>query len=162
MELEVLLRGVEIIRRVGPSLAVRGVEYDSRRVGKGSLFVAMQGGANDGNRYISQAAAQGTSAILTDSASAFDLAAREYPEIGIVQVPHGRAALAAVSANFFGHPERELKLSGVTGTNGKTTTAFLLEAMLRRQGRLTVLVGTIEYHVAGAVRVFAPHHTGIA
>ena len=70
----------------------------------------------------------------------------------------GRAALAAVSANFFSHPERALALSGVTGTNGKTTTAFLLDAMLNHAGRKTVLIGTIEYHVAGAVQP-SPHTT---
>ncbi len=76
----------------------------------------------------------------------------------MIEVAHGRRALAAIAANFFAHPEAQLKLSGVTGTNGKTTTAFLLEAMLRHQGRKTVLAGTIEYHAAG--RVFpAPHTT---
>ncbi len=158
MELDVLLRAVEVVRRVGPSLPMCGVEYDSRRVGKGSLFVAMQGGTTDGNCYIPQAVAQGATAILTDSPAAFESASRGYPEITLAQVRHGRAALAAVSANFFAHPERGLKLSGVTGTNGKTTTAFLLEAMLRHQGRRTVLIGTIEYHVAEEVRP-SPHTT---
>ena len=158
MDLDVLLRAVEIVRCVGPSLPVLGVEYDSRRVGKGSLFVAMRGGTTDGNRYIAQAAAQGATVILTDSPAAFEAASRDYPGIATVQVAHGRAALAAVSANFFVHPERQLKLSGVTGTNGKTTTAFLLEAMLRSQGRLALLVGTIEYHVAGEIKP-SPHTT---
>ena len=76
----------------------------------------------------------------------------------VIEVAHGRRALAAIAANFFAHPEAQLKLSGVTGTNGKTTTAFLLEAMLRHRGRKTVLAGTIEYHAAG--RIFpAPHTT---
>ncbi len=75
-----------------------------------------------------------------------------------IEIAHGRRALAALSANFFEHPETKLKISGVTGTNGKTTTAFLLESMLQHQGRKTVLAGTIEYHAAG--RVFpAPHTT---
>ena len=85
-------------------------------------------------------------------------AATAYPAIAVIEVAHGRRALAAIAANFFAHPEAQLKLSGVTGTNGKTTTAFLLEAMLRHQGRKTVLAGTIEYHAAG--RIFpAPHTT---
>ena len=76
----------------------------------------------------------------------------------MIEVAQGRPALAAIAANFFAHPEAQLKLSGVTGTNGKTTTAFLLEAMLRHQGRKTILAGTIEYHAAG--RIFpAPHTT---
>jgi UDP-N-acetylmuramoyl-L-alanyl-D-glutamate--2,6-diaminopimelate ligase len=153
VELDALLCGVELISRAGPNPAVTGVEYDSRRVTDGSLFVAFRGGTTDGNRYIPQAVAQGARAIVTDSA-----AATAYLEVALVQVAHGRRALAAIAANFFGHPEQQLELSGVTGTNGKTTTAFLLEAMLRHQGRKTVLAGTIEYHAAG--RVFpAPHTT---
>ncbi len=71
MDLEVVLRGVDLIRRAGPSPAVTGVEYDSRRVGDGSLFVAFRGGTTDGNRYIPQAVAQGARAIVTDSAAGF-------------------------------------------------------------------------------------------
>jgi UDP-N-acetylmuramoyl-L-alanyl-D-glutamate--2,6-diaminopimelate ligase len=157
VELDALLRGVDFIRRAGPNPALMGVEYDSRRVTDGSLFVAFRGGTTDGNRYIPQAVAQGARAIVTDSAAGF-AAAAAYPAIAAIQVAHGRRALAAIAANFFAHPEERLKLSGVTGTNGKTTTAFLLEAMLRHQGRKTVLAGTIEYHAAG--RVFpAPHTT---
>ncbi|HEY4048273.1 MAG TPA: UDP-N-acetylmuramoyl-L-alanyl-D-glutamate--2,6-diaminopimelate ligase [Acidobacteriaceae bacterium] len=162
MDLELLLQGVDAVRRAGPSHAVTGLEYDSRRTGPGSLFVAMQGGTTDGNRFISQATAQGANVIVTDSAAAFDSTRTESPGIAVVQVregiPHGRRALATLSANFFGHPEEQLKLSAVTGTNGKTTTAFLLEAMLSHQGRTTILVGTIEYHVAGKVKP-SPHTT---
>jgi UDP-N-acetylmuramoyl-L-alanyl-D-glutamate--2,6-diaminopimelate ligase len=157
VELDLVLHGVDFIRRAGPGTEVNGVEYDSRRVRQGSLFVAFRGGTTDGNHYLPQAVAQGASAIVTDSASGFS-AATAYPDLAVIEVPQGRRALAAVAANFFAHPEAQLKLSGVTGTNGKTTTAFLLEAMLRRQGRKTVLAGTIEYHAAG--RIFpAPHTT---
>jgi UDP-N-acetylmuramoyl-L-alanyl-D-glutamate--2,6-diaminopimelate ligase len=157
VNLEVVLRGVDHSRRAGPSPAVSGVEYDSRRVGDGSLFVAFRGGTTDGNRYIPQAVAQGARAIVTDGPAGF-AAATAYPALAVIEVTHGRRALAIIAANFFEHPETRLKLSGVTGTNGKTTTAFLLEAMLRRQGRKTVLAGTIEYHAAG--RIFpAPHTT---
>ena len=157
MELEVVLHGVDFIRRAGPATEVSGVEYDSRRVQPGSLFVAFRGGTTDGNRYLPQAVAQGARAIVTDSAAGFS-AATAYPDLAVIEVPQGRPALAAIAANFFAHPEAQLKLSGVTGTNGKTTTAFLLEAMLRHQGRKTILAGTIEYHAAG--RIFpAPHTT---
>ena len=157
MELDLVLHGVDFIRRAGPGTEVNGVEYDSRRVRQGSLFVAFRGGTTDGNHYLPQAVAQGASAIVTDSASGFS-AATAYPDLAVIEVEQGRRALAAIAANFFAHPEAQLKLSGVTGTNGKTTTAFLLEAMLRHQGRKTVLAGTIEYHAAG--RIFpAPHTT---
>ncbi len=153
-----LLQGVPYLRRSGLDVAVSGVEYDSRRVGAGSLFVAMQGGTTDGNRYIAAALKQGAVAIVTDSTAAFDEAVREFPQIALIEVAHGRKALAGLAANFFGNPESKLALSGVTGTNGKTTTAFLLDAMLNHVGRKTVLVGTIEYHVANEVRP-SPHTT---
>jgi UDP-N-acetylmuramoyl-L-alanyl-D-glutamate--2,6-diaminopimelate ligase len=157
MELNVVLHGVDFVRRAGPTTQVTGVEYDSRRVQPGSLFVAFRGGTTDGNHYLPQAVAQGAKAIVTDSAAGFS-AAIAFPALAVIEVAQGRPALAAIAANFFSHPEAELKLSGVTGTNGKTTTAFLLEAMLRHQGRKTILAGTIEYHAAG--RIFpAPHTT---
>ncbi len=157
MDLDNVLRGVDFIRRSGPDAVVAGIEYDSRRVREGSLFVAFRGGTTDGNRYISQAIAHGARVIVTDSLEGFAVAAGD-PAIAVIRVTHGRRALAAIAANFFAHPEAQLKLSGVTGTNGKTTTAFLLEAMLRHQRRKTILAGTIEYHAAG--RIFpAPHTT---
>jgi UDP-N-acetylmuramoyl-L-alanyl-D-glutamate--2,6-diaminopimelate ligase len=154
MRFEDVLSGVEVVRRAGPNAEVSGVEFDSRRVGRGSLFIAMQGGTTDGNRYIGKAVEQGAAAVVTDSAAAFAETARRFAEVAIAEVPAGggRRAMAALAMNFFGHPERQLALSGVTGTNGKTTTAFLLEAMLNAVGRGTVLMGTIENHVAGAVR----------
>lgn len=158
MRIEDVLREVSSVRRAGPSADVSGVEYDSRRVGAGSLFVAMRGDSTDGNRYIEKAIAAGATAVITDSATAFDEAERKFPKVALAEVAHGRTALAGASANFFLHPERALALSGVTGTNGKTTTAFLLDAMLNHAGRKTVLIGTIEYHVAGAVRP-SPHTT---
>ncbi|MGC2499922.1 MAG: UDP-N-acetylmuramoyl-L-alanyl-D-glutamate--2,6-diaminopimelate ligase, partial [Acidobacteriaceae bacterium] len=155
-----VVQGAEIVRRTGPNPEIAGVEYDSRRIGREVLFLAIQGGTTDGNRYIGRALSQGAAAIITDSAAAFAETARQHPEIGIAQVPAGagRRAMAVVAANFFGHPEKQLAFSGVTGTNGKTTTAFLLEATLNSIGRKTVLIGTIENHVAGVVRP-APHTT---
>jgi UDP-N-acetylmuramoyl-L-alanyl-D-glutamate--2,6-diaminopimelate ligase len=164
MRFEELLSGAEVVRRAGPSAnagpMVRGVEYDSRRVGPGSLFLAMQGETTDGNRYISKAIEQGAAAIVTDSTATFTETAKHFGEVALAEIPAGggRRAMSVVAANFFGHPERKLAMSGVTGTNGKTTTAFLLDAMLNSAGRKTVLIGTIENHVAGAVRP-APHTT---
>ena len=158
MKLNHLLREVPHLRRIGGDVAVGGVEYDSRRVTAGSLFVAMHGGTTDGNRFIASAIKQGAVAVVTDSAAAFDASARDFPQVALVEVDHGRKALAILAANFFDHPEKKLRLTGVTGTNGKTTTAFLLDAMLNHAHRKTVLVGTIEYHVAGEVRS-SPHTT---
>jgi UDP-N-acetylmuramoyl-L-alanyl-D-glutamate--2,6-diaminopimelate ligase len=131
---------------------VTGVEYDSRRVRPGSVFVAMKGGSTDGNRYIEKAIQAGALAIVTDSSPTFDHLLVYQAGLLVLEVEHGRRALAQASAAFFGHPEQQLAATGITGTNGKTTTAFLLEALLNAAARTTVLVGTIEYHVAGEVR----------
>ncbi len=142
----------------GPSVEVGGVEYDSRRVGRGDVFVAMRGEATDGNRFVETAIAQGAAAVVTDSREVYARLQREHAGVAAALVERGRRALAEVSAGVLGHPERKLALSAVTGTNGKTTTAFLLEAMLGSAGRTCVLIGTIETHVGDEVRV-SPHTT---
>jgi UDP-N-acetylmuramoyl-L-alanyl-D-glutamate--2,6-diaminopimelate ligase len=131
---------------------VTGVEYDSRKVQPGAVFVAMKGGSTDGNRYVEKAIAAGALGIITDSSNTFDHLLVYQAGIPVLEVEHGRRALAQASAAFFAHPERRLASTGITGTNGKTTTAFLTEALLNAAKRITVLVGTIEYHVAGEVR----------
>jgi UDP-N-acetylmuramoyl-L-alanyl-D-glutamate--2,6-diaminopimelate ligase len=158
LTLNEVLRDVDILRRLDREAVITGVEYDSRRVGSGSLFIAMHGETTDGNRYIEQAVGRGAVAVVTDSAAAYDATADGPLDVAIAEVPHGRRALAAIAANFFGHPEQKIRLSGVTGTNGKTTTAYLLEQFLRAAGRTTALVGTIEYRLAGEVRP-SPHTT---
>ncbi len=144
--------GVTAVERTGAPVEVSGVAYDSRRVGKGDVFVAMRGGAADGNRYIEKALAQGAAAVITDSREAYEALRRDHAGVAAALVERGRRALAEVSAAVFGHPERRLALSAVTGTNGKTTTAFLLESMLRGVRRKCVLLGTIETHVGDEVR----------
>ena len=142
----------------GSPVEVTGVAYDSRRVGRGDVFVAMRGEATDGNRFVDAALKQGAAAVVTDSLEVYARLRREQPSVGAAMVEHGRRALAEVGAAVMGHPERRLALSAVTGTNGKTTTAFLLESMLRSAGRTCVLIGTIETHVGDEVRV-SPHTT---
>src|SRR5277367_2987452 len=114
MHIEEVLRGVGIVRRAGSWVDVTSVEYDSRKVKPGSLFVAMQGGTTDGNSYIARAIESGAVAIVTDSAMTFQDAAGKYSHITLAEVAHGRCALAAVAANYYGHPEKKLALSGVT------------------------------------------------
>ena len=132
---------------------VSSVEYDSRRVRPGCAFIAMRGESSDGNRFIEQAIQAGAVAIITDSP-------QENPREGVAWalVPHGRRALARVSQNFYKHPAERLAIVGITGTNGKSTTAFLIEAILSAAGRKSALIGTIEYHVAGRIYP-APHTT---
>ena len=145
-----LLDGAEVLAQ-GGNPPITGVEYDSRRVKPGDLFVAMQGGSSDGNRFVRQAVVAGAVAVVTDSDQVPD-------DVAWAKVPHGRRALAIVSANFYGRPAEKLAVTGITGTNGKSTTAFLVESILSAAGRKSALVGTIEYHVAGKV-LPAPHTT---
>ncbi len=145
-----LIAEVASIGSAGSSGApIAGIEYDSRRVRPGSIFVAMKGGSTDGNRYVEKAIAAGAAGIITDSAQTFDHLTVYQPGLPVLHVEHGRRALAQAAAAFFGHPERRLVATGITGTNGKTTTAYLTESLLNAAARSTVLIGTIEYHVAG-------------
>jgi UDP-N-acetylmuramoyl-L-alanyl-D-glutamate--2,6-diaminopimelate ligase len=148
-----LIAGIAAVGAAGASeREITGVEYDSRRVKPGAVFVAMKGGTTDGNRFVDKAIAAGALGVITDSAQTFDHLLVYQPDLPVLEVEHGRRALAAASAAFFDHPERKLAATGITGTNGKTTTAFLIEQLLNQAGRSTVLVGTVEYHVAGEVR----------
>ncbi len=153
-----LLRAVHALDRRGSAAQVSGVQYDSRKVMHGDLFVAMRGESADGNLYLAQALQRGAVAIITDSPERYGTLGREQPELGVALVARGRRALAEASAEIFGHPEQKLALTAVTGTNGKTTTAFLTEQTLRSARRKCVLVGTIETHVVGEVRP-SPHTT---
>ncbi len=145
-----LLDGAEYLAQQGnPPIA--GLDYDSRRVKPGWCFVAIRGETTDGNRHIGAALQAGAVAVVSDS-----LAPR--PGVAWAQVVHGRRALARLSENFYGHPADRLFISGITGTNGKTTTAFLLNAMLRAAGRKSALLGTVEYRIGEEV-LPAPHTT---
>jgi UDP-N-acetylmuramoyl-L-alanyl-D-glutamate--2,6-diaminopimelate ligase len=136
----------------GSTQPITGIEYDSRRVRPGSVFVAMKGGTTDGNRFVDKALAAGALGILTDSSPTFDHLLVYNPGVPVLEVEHGRCALAQASAAFFNHPEKKLAAIGITGTNGKTTTAFLTESLLNLAARKTILIGTIEYHIAGETR----------
>jgi len=156
MNFQQLLEGAEVLSQSSVSagnVAVKGVEYDSRRVQPGYVFVAMKGDTSDGNRFIDAAIKAGSVAVVSDSPTE-----QPRPEVAWAQVPHGRRALARISANFYKRPAERIANTGITGTNGKSTTAFLIESILRAAHRKTALVGTIEYHVGGKV-LGAPHTT---
>ena len=152
MTFQQVLDGAEVLAQSGDP-GVSGVEYDSRRVKPGCAFVAMRGESSDGNRFIDQAIQAGAVAVITDSE-----VEKPRPGVAWALVPHGRRALARVSANFYKKPAERIAVTGITGTNGKSTTAFLVEAILTAAGRKSALIGTIEYHVAGRV-LPAPHTT---
>ena len=138
-----LLDGVEV-RTALPSgeLPIRQVACDSRKVLANALFVAIQGLATDGNLYARDAVSRGATAVLSATEAPTD-----WPrEIPWLQVSEPRKALAIAAANFYGRPAKALKLVGVTGTNGKTTTTSLIDSILRASGAKTGLFGTIAYH----------------
>ena len=152
MNFQQLLDGAEVLSQSGNPDVTR-VEYDSRRVKPGCAFVAMRGETSDGNRFIDQAIQSGAVAIITDSP-----AEKPRNDVAWALVSHGRRALARVSENFYRRPAERLAITGITGTNGKSTSAFLIEAILTAAGRKSALIGTIEYHVAGRTYP-APHTT---
>jgi UDP-N-acetylmuramoyl-L-alanyl-D-glutamate--2,6-diaminopimelate ligase len=148
MTLGALLAGVELAGEWPPDLAAReitGIEYDSRKIAPGNLFFAFSGAKTDGRRFAMDALARGAAAI------AAELPAPEGFSGPWIRVAHGRRALSLAARRFYGAPDERLGLTGITGTNGKTTTAFLVDSILRAAGKVTALIGTIEYHLAGRV-----------
>lgn len=136
MKLKELLAGLEILSsNVNLETEAAQVCYDSRQVKSGDLFVALSGYAVDGHRFIPQAMASGAAAVLCQVPP-------ENGETPYVQVADSRRALAVAGANFFGHPAKDMTMVGVTGTNGKTTSTYLLKAVLEAQGKKVGLIGT--------------------
>jgi UDP-N-acetylmuramoyl-L-alanyl-D-glutamate--2,6-diaminopimelate ligase len=144
--LDEILSGVSLADAAPLELAaaqVRGVAYDSRKVGPGFLFFAFPGKHVDGGAFAAAALGRGALAVVSESPRPADF---DGPWI---QVEHGRRALAVAARNFFGKPDERIAITGITGTNGKTTTAYLLDSILRAAGHTTALAGTIEYRMAG-------------
>ncbi len=140
---------------VGGSLAqgalVTGVSLDSRTVRPGDLYAALPGAHAHGATFAANAVAAGATAVLTDSAGAAFLAqptaGRRELGVPVLLVPEPRAVLGEVAALVYGHPADALRMIGVTGTNGKTTTAYLVESALRALGARTGLIGTVETRI---------------
>ena len=157
MDFQQLVAAIQTEKHSNADSTIQTIEYDSRKVAPGTLFVAMKGGSADGNRFIEQSIANGAAAIVTDTDTYYGSTLSGHPKLALALVQHGRKALAELCGAFYSHPDKKLGLTGITGTNGKTTTAYLLEQLLRRQGRKTILVGTIEYRIGD--RIFPSPHT---
>ncbi len=127
------------------SREVSGMTYDSRRVNPGMVFFAVRGEKNDGHDFISEAIDRGAVAVVCERNGFISHRATK------VQVKDCRKAMAQMAAEFYGHPSRRLKMIGVTGTNGKTTIAFLARRLLERAGYRTGLLSTIRYEVGDRV-----------
>ena len=143
MNLKKILLGLKNIKAKGEiDREVTAITNDSREVIEGSLFFAIKGFSNDGTQYIPTAIEKGAKVILVDDK--FDLRSVEIPaDVTLVVVPDARYAMAICSCNFYDNPSRKLKLIGVTGTKGKTTTTYMMKEMLQKQGYKTGLIGTI-------------------
>jgi len=142
MTLDELLKGVKVSNEV-PAVSVAGLQYDSRKLNPREVFFAFRGERVDGHTFIHQALQRGAAAIVSERPPDPSVAAPW------IQVQHGREALATASLNFYGYPDRGLYLTGVTGTNGKTTTVYLVDSILRAAGFITASFGTIEQRIAG-------------
>ncbi len=121
---------------------INGVAYDSQRARPGFLFVALKGRTQDGHAYIKDAIQNGAVAVVGES---FQSISGIDEEVTMVQVPNSRKALAKLAANFYGRPYESMNLIGITGTNGKTTTSYLLESILLAAGAKPGVIGTINY-----------------
>ncbi|WP_124980286.1 UDP-N-acetylmuramoyl-L-alanyl-D-glutamate--2,6-diaminopimelate ligase [Nonlabens xiamenensis] len=120
-------------------LVIEKVQFDSRKIGSNDVFVALKGTATDGHEYVEKAVTQGAVAVVLEDMP-------DYQEEGVtyIQVLNSHAALALMASNFYGNPSSQLKLVGVTGTNGKTTTTSLLYQLFKRSGYKTGLISTVE------------------
>jgi len=136
------LAPADVLRRA--DVEIRELAYDARAAGPGSLFFCVRGSRADGHDFAAEAVANGAVALVVERPLELDV-----PQ---VVVPDARRAMAPVADELFGHPTQELEIAAVTGTNGKTTTAFLLYAILAAAGRRPGLLGTIECRVGGERR----------
>jgi len=137
MNLEELTHGLDIkplAQSFANGLDISGIAYDSRKVKPGDLFVCIKGFTVDGHDYVNAAAANGAAAIVASRAVEAN--------VPILYVSHTRAALAHVANAFYGYPSKELKLIGVTGTNGKTSVTYLLKSILEHANKKVGLIGT--------------------
>ena len=155
----------------GQDIEISSVAYNSRYATPGSLFVAIEGEVTNGNRYIADAIARGASAIVSElapppgpawdalysntglaPATSTSIPPAIPPNVAWIRVHDARRALATIGANFFGRPAGKLQMVGITGTNGKTTTSFLIDSIVRAAGNKSGLFGTIEYRTPKSTR----------
>lgn len=146
MMLETLLSGIQTVEIAGDiSCEISSIEYDSRRVTPGALFVALPGDHVDGSGYIEEAAHRGAVAVVSQTPCALG---GDFP---CVQVSNARLALAQLSRVFYGQPAEKLCTLAVTGTNGKTTVSFMLREILQAANRRSGLIGTVRYEIGDRV-----------
>jgi UDP-N-acetylmuramoyl-L-alanyl-D-glutamate--2,6-diaminopimelate ligase len=147
MKLQELLEGVDTISSEGDlNVEINGIVYDSRKIKKGNLFICVSGYSQDGHSYINDALQKGASAFIVEK----DVAV---PGAAVVKVQSSRAAMPILSSNFYGNPAQKLKLIGITGTNGKTTTTYLVKSILEANKNRIGLLGTISTQIGDKIFV---------
>ena len=149
MKLKQLLAGIEGIRGKGNlEIDIAGIESNSKNIKEGYVFVAIKGFTVDGHEYIEQAVKSGAIALVVQEGC--DLQSiKSLEDITVIMVPDTRKALAILSSNFYGNPSKKLKLIGVTGTKGKTTTTFMIKEILEKAGKKVGLIGTVATYING-------------
>lgn len=149
MQLKTLLASIPVREIIGPAdRAVESIAYDSRRVQRDGLFVALRGEKSDGHDFIGQAIEKGATVIVAERADDPAVTGRRATR---VLVENTRTAMPGLAARFFNYPARKLKLAGVTGTNGKTTTTFLIKHICEKAGTRCGLIGTVRYEIGERV-----------
>lgn len=147
-----MLAGMPAVEVSGRAdVPVRGIAYDSRRVSEGFLFVALKGARTDGGRYIGEALRRGAAAVASESP------VQAPPGTAALRVPDGRRFLARIARAYFDDPAARLKLVAITGTNGKTTTSYIVDAVFRSAGLKACVAGTIGMKIGD--RAFPAAHT---
>ncbi|MFL6515562.1 MAG: UDP-N-acetylmuramoyl-L-alanyl-D-glutamate--2,6-diaminopimelate ligase [Chthoniobacterales bacterium] len=145
MQLKTLAAALSVRQIIGPlDRNVESIAYDSRRVQRNGLFVALRGEKTDGHAFIGQALEKGAAAIVAEREE-------KHPRATCLVVDDSRAALADLAATFYGHPARKLRMAAVTGTNGKTTTSFLIKHICENAGLRCGLIGTVRYEIGERV-----------
>src|SRR6188474_1697377 len=145
MQLKTLLSATAVRQIIGTlDRTVENIAYDSRRVQRNGMFVALRGEKSDGHEFIGQAIEKGASVIVAEREE-------QNPRATCLLVENTRTALAHFAATFYGYPERKLKLAAVTGTNGKTTTTFLIKHICEKAGMRCGLLGTVQYEIGDRI-----------
>ena len=145
MQLKTLVAGIPLRQVIGTlDRPVESIAYDSRRAQRNGLFVALRGGKSDGHQFVAQAIEKGASVIVAEREE-------KYPRATCLVVENSRTALADLSRVFYGRPGDRLKLAAVTGTNGKTTTTFLIKHICEKAGLRCGLIGTVRYEIGERV-----------
>jgi UDP-N-acetylmuramoyl-L-alanyl-D-glutamate--2,6-diaminopimelate ligase len=171
MRLSEVIEGLDIVGASGNGEAdITGISYDSRRVKRGHLFAALPGEKADGHDFIDDAIMRGAAAVIHEKAQfgnrGKDLSGKtvkgsgpaSYANAAFIRVRDSRMAFALAASNFFNNPSRSLCVTGITGTNGKTTTSYLIKSILESWGEKVGLIGTIQYMIGEKV-LDAPHTT---